>query len=136
MLIFTCIPSPPISILPAPPAAPKIAVNTASSGWFTLILEPSFAITSYNVSVNGSAPISLLAANYTTNYNVSIGNSSIMVVSIPSNGGLSYMLNISNLMNNTDYTISVVAINCAGSSSPATAIVSGRLSESFRVLKI
>ena len=46
------------------------------------------------------------------------------------------MLNFSNLINNTDYTVSVVAINCAGSSSPATEKVSGRLSESFRVLKV
>ena len=46
------------------------------------------------------------------------------------------MLNFSNPMNNTDYTVLVVAINCAGSSSHATAKVSGRLSESFRVLKV
>ena len=133
------VPSPPISILPAPPAAPQITVSTASSDQFTLVLEPSSNATSYNVSVNDSVPISISVANYNvtpTNYNVSIGNSSIMLMSIPSNGGLSYMLNFSNRMNNTDYTVSVVAINCAGSSSPAIAKLPGRLSESFRVLKV
>eukprot|EP00731_Ephydatia_muelleri_P009810 Em0005g396a len=115
-----------------PPAAPQITVSTASSDQFTLVLEPSSNATSYNVSVNDSVPISISVANYNvtpTNYNVSIGNSSIMLMSIPSNGGLSYMLNFSNLMNNTDYTVSVVAINCAGSSSPAIAKLPGRLSD-------
>ena len=125
----------PTPILPARPVAPNITVSTVSSGRITLILEPrSFNTTSYNVSVNGSAPISILATNDTTNYNISIGNSFIMLVSIPSNGGLPYMLNISNLINDAVYTFSVVAINCAGSSCPAT--MTGKPSEYFRPLNL
>ena len=53
-----------------------------------------------------------------TSYNVSINDSVNTLVPIPSTGAPQYKF--TGLTNNTVYTVSVVAINCAGSSSPAT----------------
>eukprot|EP00731_Ephydatia_muelleri_P033082 Em0025g38a len=55
-----------------------------------------------------------------TRYNVSINDSVNTLVPIPSTGAPQYMWNFTGLANNTVYTVSVVAINCAGSSNPAT----------------
>eukprot|EP00731_Ephydatia_muelleri_P009702 Em0005g288a len=55
-------------------------------------------------------------------YNVSINDSVNTLVPIPSTGAPQYTF--TGLTNNTVYTVSVVAINCAGSSSPATMTVS------------
>ena len=49
-----------------------------------------------------------------TSYNVTINDSSNTQASIPANGPLQYTF--IGLTNNTLYTVSVVAINCAGSS--------------------
>eukprot|EP00731_Ephydatia_muelleri_P009696 Em0005g282a len=49
-----------------------------------------------------------------TSYNVSINDSANTLVSIPSTGAPQYT--ITGLTNNTVYSVSVVAINCAGSS--------------------
>ena len=57
-----------------------------------------------------------------TSYNVNINDSVNTLVPIPSTGAPQYTFN--GLTSNTVYTVSVVAINCAGSSSPAT--ISGR----------
>ncbi|KAL5494343.1 hypothetical protein EMCRGX_G015656 [Ephydatia muelleri] len=57
-----------------------------------------------------------------TSYNVSINDSVNTLVPIPSTGAPQYTF--TGLTNNTVYTVSVVAINCAGSSSPATMTVS------------
>eukprot|EP00731_Ephydatia_muelleri_P009744 Em0005g330a len=57
-----------------------------------------------------------------TSYNVSINDSVNTLVPIPSTGAPQYTF--TGLTNNTVYTVSVVAINCAGSSSPAT--ITGR----------
>ena len=51
-------------------------------------------------------------------YNVSINNSVNTLVPIPSTGAPQYTF--TGLTNNTVYSVSVVAINCAGSSSPVT----------------
>eukprot|EP00731_Ephydatia_muelleri_P009760 Em0005g346a len=53
-----------------------------------------------------------------TSYNVSINDCVNTLVPIPSTGAPQYTF--TGLTNNTVYTVSVVAINCAGSSSPAT----------------
>ncbi|KAL5494304.1 hypothetical protein EMCRGX_G015606 [Ephydatia muelleri] len=57
-----------------------------------------------------------------TSYNVSINDSVNTLVPIPSTGAPQYTF--TGLTNNTVYSVSVVAINCAGSSSPAT--ITGR----------
>ena len=57
-----------------------------------------------------------------TSYNVSINDSVNTLVPVPSTGAPQYTF--AGLTNNTVYTVSVVAINCAGSSSPAT--ITGR----------
>ena len=53
-----------------------------------------------------------------TSYNVSINDCVNTLVPIPSTGAPQY--SFTGLANNAVYTVSVVAINCAGSSSPAT----------------
>ena len=60
-----------------------------------------------------------------TSYNVSINDSVNTLVPIPSIGEPQYTF--TGLTNNTVYTVSVVAINCAGSSSPTTS--TGRTGE-------
>eukprot|EP00731_Ephydatia_muelleri_P033053 Em0025g9a len=64
--------------------------------------------TSYNVSINASTPISLPANANTYMY---------------------YLYTFTGLTNNTVYTVSMVAINCAASSSPAT--MTGRTGATF-----
>eukprot|EP00731_Ephydatia_muelleri_P009844 Em0005g430a len=56
-----------------------------------------------------------------TSYNVSTNDSVNTLVPIPSTGAPQYTF--TGMSNNTVYTVSVVAINCAGSSSPATVTV-------------
>ena len=67
-----------------------------------------------------------------TSYNVSINDSVNTLVPIPSTGAPQYTF--TGLTNNTVYTVSVVAINCAGSSSPAT--MSNRTSKCASILLI
>ncbi|KAL5494338.1 hypothetical protein EMCRGX_G015651 [Ephydatia muelleri] len=54
-----------------------------------------------------------------TSYNTSINDSVNTLVPIPSTGAPLYMYTFTGLTSNTVYTVSVVAINCAGSSNPA-----------------
>eukprot|EP00731_Ephydatia_muelleri_P009726 Em0005g312a len=98
-----------------------------------------------NASISGVAPpsvptITSLISTYSdqltvtwtsvptaTSYNVSINDSVNTLVPIPSTGAPQYTF--TGLTNNTVYTVSVVAINCAGSSSPAK--MTGRTAEGF-----
>ena len=97
----------------------------------------------HNISFNAPAPpsdptITSLISTYSdqltvtwtsvltaTSYSVSINDSVNTLVPIPSTGAPQYTF--TGLTNNTVYTVSVVAINCAGSSSPAT--MTGRTGE-------
>ena len=83
---------------PAPPSAPTIT---------SLMSTYSYQITVTWTSVPTA-----------TSYNVSINDSVNTLVPIPSTRAPQYTF--TGLTNNTVYTVSVVAINCAGSSSPAT----------------
>ena len=96
----------------------------------------SFTLSRVFVLTNPAAPsaptiTSLLISTYSdqltvtwtsvptaTSYNVNINDSVNTLVPIPSTGAPQYTF--TGLTNNTVYTVSVVAINCAGSSSPAT----------------
>ena len=89
----------------APPSAPTIA---------SLISIYSDQLT-----------VTWTSAPTATSYNVSINDSVNTLVPIPSTGAPQYAF--TGLTNNTVYTVSVVAINCAGSSSPAT--MTGRTGE-------
>ena len=84
-------------LFPAPPSAPTITslISTYSD---QLTVTWTFVPTA-------------------TSYNVSINDSVNTLVTIPSTGAPQYTF--TGLTNNTVYTVSVVAINCAGSSSPA-----------------
>ena len=67
-----------------------------------------------NLSSSGGLP---------TSYNVNISNSSyVYTKSTPAFLNGSAMVTFTGLTNTTTYTISAVAINCAGSSNPATII--------------
>ena len=55
-----------------------------------------------------------------TSYNVSINDSSGTTVVIPDNGSPLYTHTFTGLASNIPYSISVVAINCAGNSNTAT----------------
>eukprot|EP00731_Ephydatia_muelleri_P009763 Em0005g349a len=88
-----------MAAVPAPPSAPTIAslISTYSDQRTVTVTWTSVpTATSYNVSINAS------------------GNTPY---TIPSTGAPQYMKNFTGLTNNTVYTVSVVAINCAGSSS-------------------
>ena len=83
---------------PAPPSAPTItSLISTYSDQLTVTWTSVPTATSYNVSINASANT---------------------LVPILSTGAPQYTF--TGLTNNTVYTVSVVAINCAGSSSPAT----------------
>ena len=94
-----------LTSLPAPPSAPTIT---------SLISTYSDQLTVTWTSVPTA-----------TSYNVSINASDNTLVPIPSIGAQQY--NFTGLTNNTVYTVSVMAINCAGSSSPAK--MTGRTGE-------
>ena len=83
----------------APPSAPTItSLTNIYSDQLTVTWTSVPMTTSYNVSINGSTPISLPANANTYTF--------------------------TGLTNSTVYTVSVVAINCAGTSRPA--VMTGR----------
>ena len=87
----------------APPSAVNItSLTSIYSDQLTVTWTSVPTATSYDVSINGSTPISLSANANTYTF--------------------------TGLTNNTVYTVSVVAINCAGNSSAAMAT---RTSKSF-----
>ena len=69
-----------------------------------------------------------------TSYNVNINDSVNTLVAIPSTGPLQYIFN--GLTNNTVYTVSVVAINCAGSSSALASNSTGRCASIGKLMSI
>ena len=75
-------------------------------------------ITSPNSTYSDQLTVTWTSVPTATSYNVSINDSVNTLVPIPSTGAPQYTF--TGLTNNTVYTVSVVAINCAGSSSPAT----------------
>ncbi|KAL5494336.1 hypothetical protein EMCRGX_G015649 [Ephydatia muelleri] len=88
----------------------------------TLASAPSApTITSQNSTYSDQLTVTWTSVPTATSYNVSINDSVNTLVPIPSTGAPQYTF--TGLTNNTVYTVSVVAINCAGSSSPATVTV-------------
>ena len=79
----------------APPVAPNATLTNITTEQLTVTWTSVPMATSYNVSINGSTPIPLPANANTYTF--------------------------TGLTNNTVYTVSVVAINCAGNSSAAMA---------------
>ena len=87
---------------PAPPSTPTItSLISTYSDQLTVTWTSVLTATSYNVNINDSVNT---------------------LVPVPSTGAPQYTF--TGLINNTVYTVSMVAINCAESSSPAT--ISGR----------
>eukprot|EP00731_Ephydatia_muelleri_P009802 Em0005g388a len=85
----------------------------------SVVAAPSApAITSLISTYLNQLTVTWTSVPTATSYNVSINASVNTLVPIPSTGAPQYTF--TGLTNNTDYTVSVVAINCAGSSSPAT----------------
>ena len=102
-----------LSILTAPPSAPTItSLISTSSDRLTVTWTSVPTATSYNVSINDSANT---------------------LVSIPSTGAPQYT--ITGLTNNTVYSVSVVAINCAGSSGAIASNSTGRCEFKFNFNK-
>ena len=90
---------------------------------FDIVAPPSVpTITSLISTYSDQLTVTWTSVPTATSYNVSINDSVNMLVPIPSTGAPQYTF--TGLTNNTVYTVSVVAINCAGSSSPAT--ITGR----------
>eukprot|EP00731_Ephydatia_muelleri_P033176 Em0025g132a len=79
-------------------------------------------ITSLISTYSNQLTVNWTSVSAATSYNVSINDSVNTLVPIPSTGAPQYTF--TGLTNNTVYSVSVVAINCAGSSSPAT--ITGR----------
>ena len=96
----------------APPSAPTI---------ISLIITIISLISTYSDQLT----VTWTSVPTATSYSVSINDSVNTLVPIPSTGAPQYTF--TGLTNNTVYTVSVVAINCAGSSSPAT--MTGRTGE-------
>ena len=97
-------------IFSGPPGRPNAVANT---------IGPDMVLVVVNPSSSGGLP---------TNYSVTISNSSsVYSNSTPAFLNGSAMVTFTDLTNSTNYTISAVAINCAGSSSssdPTTIYVS------------
>ena len=93
---------------------------------FNSLAPPSApTITSLISTYSDQLTVTWTSVPTATSYNVSINDSVNTLVPIPSTGAPQYTF--TGLTNNTVYTVSVVAINCAGSSSPAT--ITGRTGE-------
>ena len=94
-------------IFSGPPGRPNVVENT---------IGPDMVLVVVNPSSSGGLP---------TSYNVTISNSSYVYSNSTAaflNG--SAMVTFTGLTNSTSYTISAVAINCAGSSNPTTIYIS------------
>ena len=90
-----------------PPGAPNVVANTISADMVLGVVNPSSS---------GGLP---------TSYSVTISNSSYVYSnSTPAFRNGSAMVAITGLTIGTNYTISAVAINCAGSSNPTIINVS------------
>ena len=85
---------------------------------------PTYII-SLNSTCSDQLTVTWTSVPTATSYNVSINDRVNTLVPIPSTGAPQYTF--TGLTNNTVYTVSVVAINCAGSSSPVT--ITGRTGE-------
>ena len=87
---------------------------------FDIVAPPSVpTITSLISTYSDQLTVTWTSVPTATSYSVSINDSVNTLVPIPSTGAPQYTF--TGLTNNTVYTVSVVAINCApGSSSPAT----------------
>eukprot|EP00731_Ephydatia_muelleri_P009757 Em0005g343a len=110
-LVVSCSSYSPISFTTTPVGNAAISV----------VAPPSApTITSLISTYSDQLTVTWISVPTATSYNVSINDSVNTLVPIPSTGAPQYMWNITGLTNNTVYTVSVVAINCAGSSSPAT----------------
>ena len=98
-------PNPPLHSSSSSPASPGppvgLTVSSTSVDQLTVTWTPP---------TTGGVP---------TSYNVSINDSSKTLVPIPANGALQNTF--TGLISNTLYTVSVVAINCAGTSSVTSA---------------
>ncbi|KAL5494307.1 hypothetical protein EMCRGX_G015609 [Ephydatia muelleri] len=106
---WSCSTYSPISFTTTPVGNSTISVVAASSA-------PT--ITSLISTYLNQLTVTWTSVPTATSYNVSINDSVNTLVPIPSTGASQYTF--TGLTNNTVYTVSVVAINCAGSSSPAT----------------
>eukprot|EP00731_Ephydatia_muelleri_P033076 Em0025g32a len=114
-LVVSCSSYSPISFTTAPVGNATISV----------VAPPSApTITSLVSTYSDQLTVTWTSVSTATSYNVSINDSVNTLVPIPSTGAPQYTF--TGLTNNTVYTVSVVAINCAGSSSPATIHVTGR----------
>eukprot|EP00731_Ephydatia_muelleri_P009759 Em0005g345a len=103
--------------------SPAISFTSTPVGNATIsVVAPPSAptITSLISTYSDQLTVTWTSVPTATSYNVSINASVNTLVPIPSTGAPQYMWNFTGLTNNTVYTVSVVAINCAGSSSPAT----------------
>ena len=93
---------------------------------FDIAAPPSVpTITSLISTYSDQLTVNWTSVHTATSYSVSINDSDNTLVPIPSTGAPQYTF--TGLTNNTVYTVSVVAINCAESSSPAT--MTGRTGE-------
>eukprot|EP00731_Ephydatia_muelleri_P009767 Em0005g353a len=97
----------------------KIVTNLLQSVMICTIAAPPSAptITSLISTYSGQSTVTWTSVPTATSYNVSINASVNTIYNVSSTGAPSYMKNFTGLTNNTVYTVSVVAINCAGSSS-------------------
>ena len=95
-------------IFSGPPGAPSVVANTIGPDMVQVVVNPSSS---------GGLP---------TSYNVTISNSSYVYSNTtPAFPNGSAMIIFTGLTNSINYTISSVAINCAGSSNFTTIYVSG-----------
>ena len=98
IIIIVCV------IFSGPPGRPNAVANT---------IGPDMVLVVVNSSSSGGLP---------TSYNVTISNSSYVYSnSTPAFLNGSAMVTFTGLTNSTNYTISAVAINCAGSSNSSNA---------------
>eukprot|EP00731_Ephydatia_muelleri_P009852 Em0005g438a len=97
----------------------KIVTNLLQSVMICTIAAPPSAptITSLISTYSDQLTVTWTSVPTATSYNVSINASVNTIYNVSSTGAPSYMKNFNGLTNNTVYTVSVVAINCAGSSS-------------------
>ena len=85
---------------------------------FIFTVPPNLLTISVSRDLSNKLSVAWTSVPTATSYNVSINDSINTLVPIPSTGASQYMWIFTGLTSNTIYTVSVVAINCAGSSSP------------------
>eukprot|EP00731_Ephydatia_muelleri_P033086 Em0025g42a len=101
----------------------SFAITPVGNTTISVVAPPNVPnITSLITTCSDQITVTWTSVPTVTSYNVSINDSVNTVYSVSTTGSPQYMYTFTGLTNRKVYSVSVVAINCAGSSNPAVQV--------------